>query len=583
MGLIGGQSFGLGETGREGSQLTAAMNDFRDARRRAAIQAVLGRLQGTPLELLSYEKVVDQLQITGQVERGVREIPLDKIVGSVGRYDEFDRSFLPLTNRDAQRWASVRAAAADPTALPPIDVYQIGDVYFVIDGNHRVSIARHTGLEYLAAHVVEIRTRVPFPADIRHNELILASEKAAFLEHTHLDRLRPQADLQTSLPGQYEKLENHIEVNRFFLEMREDRVLSDEEAVLHWYDHAYLPVVEAIREHGLLRGFYGRTETDLYLWIAENQAALRNELGWEVDPQTAVENFTPPPETDRRSRWGRFYHRIIEAVIPQRQKVDQTWSEHRTLDRYSDRLFAVILAVTTAGDADPALAQAAVVAQNEQAHLFVIHKVPAQEERRGEELVQSTREYLQTALGDVSLLGTISLGREDLSQIILSHANLVDLLVLTTASLNNDQSGPDAGAVVLDKCTRPLLLVSGAPRPVKRILLIYDNSPQAHEALFAGAYMAELWNCQIVVLAKPEAAPGALSKAAPYLEMHETPPENILAGPLAPEPVFQTAAEHQCDLVVVGGYRDGPLSKTAVASWLAEAPEEVRCPLFICP
>jgi uncharacterized ParB-like nuclease family protein len=184
MSLIGGQSFGLNEGDDAGKQLTAAMIDFRNARRRAAVHAVLSRLRGSSLELLSYEEVSERLRITGQVERGVREIPLDKIVGSVGRYDEFDRSFLPLKDRDAQRWAGVRAAAADPTELPPIDVYQIDDVYFVIDGNHRVSIARHTGLEYLTAHVIEIHTRVPLPGDLRHDDLILASEKAAFLDHT---------------------------------------------------------------------------------------------------------------------------------------------------------------------------------------------------------------------------------------------------------------------------------------------------------------------------------------------------------------------------------------------------------------
>jgi nucleotide-binding universal stress UspA family protein len=101
--------------------------------------------------------------------------------------------------------------------------------------------------------------------------------------------------------------------------------------------------------------------------------------------------------------------------------------------------------------------------------------------------------------------------------------------------------------------------------------------------LFATAYMAELWGCQVVVLAEPDAAPAALNKAAPYLEMHETPPETILAGPLVPEHAFQTAAENQCDLVVVGGYEDGPLNKAAVIFWLHQAPEDLKSLLFVCP
>jgi nucleotide-binding universal stress UspA family protein len=582
MGLIGGQSLGFGNLDRDGKQLSAAMIDFREARRRAAVHAVLGRLHGTSLALLSYEDVADRLRITGQVERGVREIPLEKIVGSVGRYDEFDRSFLPLTNHDAQRWAGVRAAAADPTGLPPIDVYQIDDVYFVIDGNHRVSIARHMGLEFLAAHIIEIKTRVPFPDDMRHDELILASEQAAFLDHTRLDRLRPEAELATSLPGQYDKLENHIEVHRFFIEMKEEHTLSDEEAVSRWYDEAYLPVVEAIREHGLLRGFNHRTETDLYLWIAENQAALRNELGWEIGPQTAVENFSLPPQAGPQSRLGRFYSRVIHAVVPKRRLAQQTWSAHKTLDRYSDRLFAVILAITTAGDADTAVTQAVTVAQKEGAFLFVIQTEAAAEEEVEEGHMFSERAALDRALAEAGVAAELGFEQAGLSQIISRRLNLVDLLVLTTAILSNDQ-GEGGKAAILNKCARPVLIVPGATSAVERILLIYDDSPQAREALFAAAYMAEMWGCQVVVLAKADAAPGALNKAAPYLEMHETPPESILAGLVEPEAVFQTAAEQECDLIVMGGYREGPMSKTAVASWLVDAPENLKCLLFVCP
>jgi nucleotide-binding universal stress UspA family protein len=579
--LGSGQSTNTNKFDSESSKRSAALNDFREARRRAAVRAVLGRLQGTSLELLSYAEVASRLRITGQFERGVQEIPVEKIVGSVGRYDEFDSSFLPLKNRDAQRWASVRIAALDPTELPPIDVYQIDDAYFVIDGNHRVSIARHTGMEFIAAHIIEIETRVPFPKDLRHDDLILASEEAAFLERTRLDRLCPEAELETSLPGQYDKLENHIEVHRFFLEMNEERELSDEEAVQRWYAEAYLPVVEAIREHGLMREFNHRTETDLYLWIAENQAALRNELGWDVGPQTAVENFSPSQETRRQNRWGRFYRRVLQAVIPQKRAVKKSWSEHKTLDRYSDRLFSLILALAAGDDLKPALTQAAILARNEGARLFVVQLMFAGQE---DIIETSAREFFDEVLGEeASLAGEIYFEQQDLSQVFLRRANLVDLLVLDTTLLAGSPKEQGDAAVILRRCTRPLLLVPGSTRPVRRILLLYDNSPQAHEALFATAYMAELWGCQVVVLAEPDAAPAALNKAAPYLEMHETPPETILAGPLVPEHAFQTAAENQCDLVVVGGYEDGPLNKAAVIFWLHQAPEDLKSLLFVCP
>jgi nucleotide-binding universal stress UspA family protein len=584
MGFVGGQSASLNKPDNESGQLSAALNDFRDARRRAAVRAVLGRLQGTSLELLSYEEVTAQLGVSGQFERGVQEIPVDKIVGSVGRYDEFDNSFLPLKDRDAQRWAGVRAAAPDPTRLPPIDVYQIGDAYFVIDGNHRVSIARHTGLEFIAAHIIEIETRVPFPKDIRHDEMILASEEATFLEWTQLDRLHPEADLETSLPGQYDKLENHIEVHRFFLEMKEERELSDEEAVRRWYAEAYLPVVEAIREYGLMREFNNRTETDLYLWIAENQAALRNEVGWDVGPKTAVENLSPPQEIGRQNKWGRFYRRVLQAVIPQKRPVKESWSKHKTLDRYSDRLFAIILAIAAGDDLEAVVTQAAILARNEQAHLFAVQLISDEQEERVDAQNRSARELFEKALGEgASLSGEIFFEQLNPYQVLLRRANLVDLIVLDTTLLAGRRKEQGEVAAILDSCNRPVLLVPGSPRPVKRILLLYDNTPQSREALFATAYMAELWGCQVVVLSEPDAAPGALNKAAPYLEMHETPPEIILAGPLVPDHVFQTAVENHCDLVVVGGYGEGPFNKPAVVIWLHQAPENLKRLLFVCP
>ncbi|MFL7838566.1 MAG: hypothetical protein AB8I52_07240 [Candidatus Promineifilaceae bacterium] len=583
MGFPGRQSVGLNNSRSESQQLTVALQDFRNARRRAAVRAVLGRFQGSSLELLSYEEVASQLRITGQVERGVRDIAVEKIVGSVGRYDEFDSAFLPKKDHDAQRWASVRAAASDPTKLPPIDVYQIDDAYFVIDGNHRVSIARLTGLEFIAAHIIEIRTRVPLPDDLRHNELILASEQAAFLERTHLDLLRPEAELETSLPGQYDKLENHIEVHRFFLEMNEERELSDEEAVQSWYDEAYLPVVEAIREYGLMRGFTDRTETDLYLWIAENQAALRNELGWDVGPQTSVGNFSAPQKSRRLPKLDRLYQRVLRAVIPQRQAVKQAWSEDKLLDRYSDRLFAIILALAADDEIETAVAQAAVLARSEQAHLFAVQLLPAVKGDRPEAQIRTGSVSFENELSEASFLEEINFERQNLSEALLRRLNLVDLLVLTTTLLAGETGWQENAAAILDRSTRPLLLVPGSSRLIKRILLLYDDTPQAHEALFATAYMAEMWNCQVIILARPDAAPGALNKAAPYLEMHERPPESILAGPFVPDHVFQTAVEQHCDLVVVGGYDQGPLSKKAVASWLHQAPEGLQRPLFICP
>src|SRR5512138_660003 len=123
-----------------------AILDFQAARKRASIQEILARLQGKSNQLLSYDEVAEKLKLHARSERGMRNIPLDAIVGSVGRYTDFTRTFLPLRANDQERWARVKAAMEEGAGLPPIEVYKVGEVYFVIDGNHRVSIARQLGM-----------------------------------------------------------------------------------------------------------------------------------------------------------------------------------------------------------------------------------------------------------------------------------------------------------------------------------------------------------------------------------------------------------------------------------------------------
>ena len=162
-----------------------AVQDFQAARQRAAIQEVLARITGRPSELLSYEEVAEKLKLRIRTERGMQHIPLDAIVGSVGRYSDFTRTFLPRRKEDQDRWAGVRAAfLEDGAGLPPIEVYKVGEVYFVVDGNHRVSIARQEGAKTIEAHVIEVRTHVPLTPDVRAEDLIIKSEYVEFLEYT---------------------------------------------------------------------------------------------------------------------------------------------------------------------------------------------------------------------------------------------------------------------------------------------------------------------------------------------------------------------------------------------------------------
>ena len=187
--------------------LVGAIEDFRRARFRAKVEQVLARLTGESADLLEYDEVRKKLRASGQVSRGLQDIPIENIVGSVGRYADFTRSFLPRQDEDERRWAGVKMAMEGLTGVPAIEVYKIGDAYFVLDGNHRVSVARRGGATHIQAHVIEIETRVPLSPDVKPDDLVLKSEYVEFLEQTRLDRVRPDADLSVSVPGQYQTTE----------------------------------------------------------------------------------------------------------------------------------------------------------------------------------------------------------------------------------------------------------------------------------------------------------------------------------------------------------------------------------------
>jgi hypothetical protein len=237
------------------TRLASAVYDFRRARRQAQLEQVMARLTGASTELLNYEDVRQKLKGSRITSRGLQDIPIDAIIGSVGRYTDFTRSFLPRQDEDQTRWARVERAMSNLVGLPPVEVYQIGKVYFVMDGNHRVSVAKQLGATHIEAYVTECHTKVPLSPDVQPQDLIVKAEYAEFLERTHLDELRPDVDLSMSLPGKYRELEEHISVHRYFMGIEQNQEIPYEEAVAHWYDTVYLPVVQMIRENGILRDF----------------------------------------------------------------------------------------------------------------------------------------------------------------------------------------------------------------------------------------------------------------------------------------------------------------------------------------
>lgn len=269
-----------------------ARADFQRARFKAFLNQVWGALSGQPSMLLSYDQIKEKLHVGGPIYRGVKTVRVDQIVGSLNRYQDFDRVFLPKYNELEQRWTSVNRAFYQDISLPPVVLYKVGEIYFVVDGHHRVSVAREQGQMFIEAEVRECATRVNITSNIRPEDLEILEDKVNFLERTSLDDLIPDANIKLTIPDGFERMLEHIAVHRYFMGLDLKRDISEQEAIIHWYDTVYLPIIKVIRDTEILKEFPGKTEGDLYLWVLDHQHYLQEEEGLPLQPpEEAARNF----------------------------------------------------------------------------------------------------------------------------------------------------------------------------------------------------------------------------------------------------------------------------------------------------
>ena len=246
--------------------------------------------QGRPPNLLSFNEVRERLRLKQIVDRGVQEVPLDRIVGSVGREREFTRAFLPREESLRERWDDVKDLAEGQSGFPNVELYYVNNIYFVVDGHHRVSVERALGAHSIEARVKEFISSVTLEPNSTIEDVILRSGLADFLKTTGLKQSSPDEFLLT-LPNGYERLMDHISVHRYYRGIEMQMTVSWEDAVESWYRTVYLPMVEIIRENGILEEFAGYTETDFYLFTMDHLHHLREQYGPSAKPERAVRHF----------------------------------------------------------------------------------------------------------------------------------------------------------------------------------------------------------------------------------------------------------------------------------------------------
>jgi len=291
-------------------------SDFSRARGRAILSQIQNFLNTDRDKLLSFHDVKDILKPRNEVYRGNQTVPVNLIAGSEGRYHDFNKYFLPKAEHLRQRWQRVDEAHLRDIILPPISLYEIGGVYFVRDGNHRVSVAKAQGVEFIDAEVISLATEISLKPSMTTDELreaLILYEKNIFYEKTEFGELTNYWDLDFSSPGRYDVIYNHILVHKYYLnEDREDEIPFSE-ALVSWYNNVYNPVITIIREQWLLVNFPGRTQADLYVWIIKHWDFLKKKYG-KYSLSKAAGDFSKKYGQSQGKFW-RFLAMLAERIF----------------------------------------------------------------------------------------------------------------------------------------------------------------------------------------------------------------------------------------------------------------------------
>jgi hypothetical protein len=289
------------------------VNTTFDRARRQSAYARLARIvrQDGPRELLPLDQAVRRLRPFARRYVGVRPIPVKQIVGTDSRGSDFDRDFLPRRAGVRERWRRVEQAFAE-TAFPPIVVYQLGEAYFVIDGHHRVAIARRQRMETIDAEVTELRARWHLPADADIVELIHAEQERTFMDESGLAEIRPDLHMRFSRPVGYVELLETVQLHGYHLMLAAERALPRSEIAADWYANVYAPTIEAIHAERLDEVCPGATDPDRFLWVWNRRRELIPEYGCQQLGE-AARRATAELARERRGVRARLRRRPVAA------------------------------------------------------------------------------------------------------------------------------------------------------------------------------------------------------------------------------------------------------------------------------
>jgi nucleotide-binding universal stress UspA family protein len=474
------------------------------------------------------------------------------------------------------------------TGLPPVELYKIGEAYFVVDGHHRISVGRSLGQTLIQAYVTEVRSRVPLEVDSSPDDLILKAEEAEFLTRTKIDELYPGINLKVTCPGRYQSLLEHIDVHRYYLGVEQQREIPYAEAVAHWYEQVYLPIVRIINDQGIMHDFPDRTEADLYVWISRHRADLEEQLGWDVPVGPAVADLADTEGKATGSILSRLGQRVLNVVIPddlEGAPEAGQWRRERSLEE--DRLFVEVLVGLSGQESSwMALEQAFPIVQREHGRVSGLYVVKRDEEQESEQ-VTTIRDRFYWRCGELGVEARFATDVGPIAKTLSSRARWSDLLIVNLA--HRPGKSPRARWTsgfrkLIQRSSRPILAVPEQASEFNHPLLVCDASPQAAEALYVAAYLTDRWQVPLTVLTMPagDDDPQDEIKTREYLEDNSVVAAYVSVGKLDAPSILGKAEELGCDVIITGTSVGNPLVDAVAGSVLSELLSVTSLPILIC-
>ena len=285
-------------------------DDFSKARSKAFFNELQHFLNPEEATLISFSDIKKLLKPQNEVYKGMMVVPVKLIVGSEGRYKDFDNRFLPKSNFLKERWEKIYRARLQDINLPPISVYEVGGLYFVRDGNHRVSVAKSQGAEFIDAEVVSLQSEIKLkPTSTKDDILkqVINYEKRTFYNETSFGDITDYWCLDFTSAGQYDVIYNHIITHKYYMNIGIEKEISFEDAVQSWFEKVYLPVIRVLDSHKVMKYFKKNTKSDIYVFLIKYWDDIKRKLGNTYSLDDAADGF-------KHSYGSNFFKRIKNLI-----------------------------------------------------------------------------------------------------------------------------------------------------------------------------------------------------------------------------------------------------------------------------